>query len=303
MWPISPVLGALRAAHGRLVTPHRGRAGLWKRGNLAQTATFPRPHSHRLSRPATLGGLACSPPWRVFTPTRNPEAPYFDADGTAVKATQFRLQLEKGAGSNDDRFRWKKGDHPTHYGLQRLADARRAGRLTIVEGPSCAQTCWLHDVPSLALSNADAKQFLQCHDLVSEIERIDLVVEPDEGGRTLVRALAQAGFRDRVWLVSLGADKDVSGLYLRDPEHFMKNWQAALDKATHYTSTTVVDHHVRDDDGDDPEDEDDDEGGGQTTSAATRLVELALEANIDLFHDPDGAAYARVITRSCGSGA
>ena len=161
--------------------------------------------------------------------------PYFGTDGTTVKATQYRLRLEKGA--DDVRFRWTKGDHPTHYGLSRLDDARKAGEITIVEGTSDAQTCWLHDIPALGLSNADAKQLLQCDDLLTAIPKILLVVEPDQGGRTLVTALADAAFRDRVWLISLGHDKDVSGLYLRDPEHFLENWQAVVEQAASSDAT------------------------------------------------------------------
>ena len=47
----------------------------------------------------------------------------------------------------------------------------------------------------------------------------------------MLAAVAHAPYRDRVRVVSLGNDNDPSGLYLRDPEHFRENWQAAVEAA------------------------------------------------------------------------
>ena len=71
--------------------------------------------------------------------------------------------------------------------------------------------------------------------MLAGIGRIEIVIEPDKGGETLLAAVARAPFRDRVWLVSLGGDNDPSGLYLRDPERFEENWQAAVEAAPKWT--------------------------------------------------------------------
>ena len=77
--------------------------------------------------------------------------PYFDEDG-AERAVQLRLALAKGGA--DARFKWRKGSKPCPYGLWRLEEARKGGRIVIPEGVSDAQTLWLHDVQALAIPSA-----------------------------------------------------------------------------------------------------------------------------------------------------
>ena len=71
--------------------------------------------------------------------------PYYSEDGTE-RAVRFRLCLTPAEGA---RFKWRKGDHPLPYGLNRLAMIRKAGWVLIVEGESDCWTCWLHDIPAL----------------------------------------------------------------------------------------------------------------------------------------------------------
>jgi hypothetical protein len=71
--------------------------------------------------------------------------PYLDEGGAEV-ACRYRLALV-----GDARFRWRKGDRPILYGLQRLADIRRAGWVLLVEGESDAWTCWFHGLPALGI--------------------------------------------------------------------------------------------------------------------------------------------------------
>jgi hypothetical protein len=94
---------------------------------------------------------------------------------------------------------------------------------------------WTNDIAALGLPGAsnwkeerDAQHF-------DGIERINVIIEPDKGGESVKKWLGGSSIRDRVWLVDLGEDKDPSGLYLADPEHFKERWQAALDAAVRWT--------------------------------------------------------------------
>ena len=154
--------------------------------------------------------------------------PFYDEQGEE-QAVQFRLRLDKGAHS-DQRFKWRKGSKPCPYGLWKLEDARASGRITLVEGPSDTQTLWFHDIPALGLPSANAA-LEEFDPLLSGIERIDVVIEPDMGGDTLLAALPRASFRERVRLISLGDANDASGLYLQDRDRFLEYWQSATGAA------------------------------------------------------------------------
>ena len=66
--------------------------------------------------------------------------PYYTTTG-AESAIRFRLAM-----SGDTRFKWRKGDHPLPYGLNRIP---KSGPVLIVEGESDCWTCWLHGIPAL----------------------------------------------------------------------------------------------------------------------------------------------------------
>lgn len=69
--------------------------------------------------------------------------PYYSENGTET-AIRYRLAL-----TGDDRFRWKKGNHPLPYGLNRLTQIRKVGWVLIVEGESDCWTLWYHGIPAL----------------------------------------------------------------------------------------------------------------------------------------------------------
>ncbi len=69
--------------------------------------------------------------------------PYHNEDGDEA-AVRFRLTL-----TGDTRFKWRKGDHPIPYGLNRLEHIRKAGWVLIVEGESDCWTCWFNGIPTL----------------------------------------------------------------------------------------------------------------------------------------------------------
>jgi hypothetical protein len=153
--------------------------------------------------------------------------PYLDARGGEV-GVKFRLAL---TGGSEPRFKWRQGHTPLPYGLDRVASARQAGYITLVEGESDCHTLWYHDESALGLPGADAWREERDAPLLDGIPTIYVVVEPDAGGEAVQRWLARSRLRDRVRLVQLGEHKDPSALYLADPERFREHWRAALEAA------------------------------------------------------------------------
>jgi hypothetical protein len=74
--------------------------------------------------------------------------PYRNEAGVEA-AVRYRLALE-----GKDRFKWRKGDRPILYGLERLHEIRALGAVIVVEGESDAQTLWLHGFPALGIPGA-----------------------------------------------------------------------------------------------------------------------------------------------------
>jgi energy-coupling factor transporter ATP-binding protein EcfA2 len=70
--------------------------------------------------------------------------PYYGLGGELL-AVHRRIALD------GDRFRWRSGDKPTLYGLNRLEHIRAAGWCLLVEGETDCWTAWLHDIPALGV--------------------------------------------------------------------------------------------------------------------------------------------------------
>ncbi len=150
--------------------------------------------------------------------------PYRDAEGQEV-AVRFRVALSAG-----DRFRWRNGSRPIPYGLDRLAEARRAGSVVLVvlvEGESDCHTLWLQGFPALGLPGAASWREEWAH-FLDGIKTVYVVIEPDEGGQAVLAWLRRSAIRDRVRLVLLADAKDASEFYLAEPDSFAERWWAAL---------------------------------------------------------------------------
>jgi hypothetical protein len=102
-------------------------------------------------------------------------------------AARFRIALEK-AEEGDDRFRWRTGSKAMLYGLWRLEKIRKAGSVVLVEGESDTQTLWFHGIPALGIPGVETWKERWAEHLEG-IERIYVVIEPDEGGHTLKEKL------------------------------------------------------------------------------------------------------------------
>jgi hypothetical protein len=129
--------------------------------------------------------------------------------------------------SNDDRFRWRKGDAPLLYGLNRLGDGREAGYVVIAEGESCTQTLWFSGIPAVGLPGAGLWREARDAPELDGIETIYVAIEPDKGGETVRAWLARSSLRDRARLLTLPS-KDVSELYIRNPRAFPTVFSEAL---------------------------------------------------------------------------
>ncbi len=158
--------------------------------------------------------------------------PYLGVDGTE-SAVRFRIALEKSE-EGDDRFRWRTGSKAQLYGLWRLESIKKAGYVVLVEGESDTQTLWHHRLPALGIPGASNWK-PEWSEYLEGIEKIYVVIEPDQGGNALKDKLAgSAAIQDRLHLVALGEHKDVSGLHLAAPESFKEGFSAALRDATYW---------------------------------------------------------------------
>ena len=151
--------------------------------------------------------------------------PYFSADGREA-AVRFRIALQ-----GKDKFRWRKGDKASLYGLNRLAAARESSEVAIVEGESDCHTLWQAGFPAIGLPGAGNWSEERDAATFDGIENVFVVIEPDNGGDTVRKWLAKSKIRDRARLVRLDGFKDPSALYCDDPARFDERWRAALDAA------------------------------------------------------------------------
>ena len=106
--------------------------------------------------------------------------PYVDRDGHE-QAVRFRISID-----GEDKFRWKQRSKLCLYGLTRLRKARELGYVVLVEGESCAQTLWYHDIPALGIPGANNWKDDRDAPELEGIGTVYVVVEPDKGGQTVL---------------------------------------------------------------------------------------------------------------------
>ena len=169
--------------------------------------------------------------------------PYFGPDRQVI-STQYRERLDKAPGS-DNRFRFASGSKAVLYGLDRLADARERGYVTLPEGVSDCHTLWSIGEPAIGLPGAGGWKEQRDAPLLDEIGTIYVPIEPDTGGETVMRWLATSSIRDRVRLVALGEHKDPSGLYLAGRDRFAERWAVAKADATPYVDVEAAEERER----------------------------------------------------------
>jgi hypothetical protein len=156
------------------------------------------------------------------------KVPYRATGGTEI-AIRYRIAL-----GGADRFRWAKGTKAVLYGPDRLADAREAGYVVLVEGESDCQTLWLHAFPALGLPGAQTWNEDRDAPLLADLKTVYIVIEPDKGGVAVMKWLKRSTIAPRVKLVRLKGVKDPNALHVSNPEGFRAAFQRALDEAEPY---------------------------------------------------------------------
>ncbi len=158
--------------------------------------------------------------------------PYYD-EHKNVTAIRFRTALHK-MPDRDDRFKWRKGSKPKLYGLWKLNEAKNKGFIIIVEGESDAQTLWYHDQPAVGLPGANSwDETWAAH--FTDISKIFISIEPDCGGKAILHWLDKSSISSKAYLIQLNDIKDISELYLKDPENFQTNINLAMKNARPYS--------------------------------------------------------------------
>ncbi|MBE3598403.1 MAG: hypothetical protein IMX02_06265 [Limnochordaceae bacterium] len=139
--------------------------------------------------------------------------PYLDERGEEV-AARYRHAM-----TGDRRFTWRRGAKVLPYGLNRLAEARKAGHVILVEGESDCHALWFAGFPALGLPGATTWR-PEWASFLDGIATVYVVQEPDKAGAGMVERLAKTpGLRDRLRVVRLpdGA-KDPSEVWLGLPD-------------------------------------------------------------------------------------
>src|SRR5215208_3499924 len=151
--------------------------------------------------------------------------PYPDEEGQEV-GVRFRVSLD-GA----EKFKWQSGDKPGPYGLRLLEVTHRVGYVVLVEGESDCHTLWYHEIPALGIPGASNWRD-EWATYLDGIEKVYVVIEPDQGGDTLRERLTRCeAIRERLHLLELAEYKDPSALHLADPDGFREQFEVALERA------------------------------------------------------------------------
>jgi putative DNA primase/helicase len=155
--------------------------------------------------------------------------PYRDECGATFRERR-RSALKAGDGSS-----WAPGEGVIAYGLDRLAAARAAGSLTLVEGESDCWTLWHFGCPALGAPGATMTKTLS-PDFLGGIPLVYIVQEPDAAGAQFAAEVARhicSGWIGEVRIVRLDGVKDPNDLLQKTgPAGFAAAWQAALAAAT-----------------------------------------------------------------------
>lgn len=99
--------------------------------------------------------------------------PYYDKGGNEI-AIRFRLSL---GFNGENRFVWRKGNHPMLYGLWRLSEIQRAGWVLLVEGESDCWTCWHEGITALGIPGKNNWK-LEWRAYLQDIKEVYLWQEP-----------------------------------------------------------------------------------------------------------------------------
>ena len=153
--------------------------------------------------------------------------PYFNETGNQI-AVRYRTAL-----IGKDKFRWRKGDKPCLYGLDRLGGYSKSD-IFIIEGESDCHTLWVNNIPALGLPGASSWKEDRDSSILNRFETIYVIIEPDAGGKAVLKWLRNSSIQSKVKLVSLPTN-DVSELYVEDPDIFKEIFKTCVEQAVSFS--------------------------------------------------------------------
>lgn len=126
--------------------------------------------------------------------------------------TKYRKYLSGGA---DRGFSWSQGSKPCLYGLWRLdKDYANDGRVILCEGETDALTLWQHGFTAVGLPGASMWKDEWASD-IPEGAKVYVILEPDQGGRTVEAAIEKSALRSRAYFIRMPeAAKDPNAMHL-----------------------------------------------------------------------------------------
>jgi len=146
--------------------------------------------------------------------------PYYALDtekGRHVSCIKFRVRV-----SGADKYRFGQGYGARIYGESELSEARKHGKLIVVEGETDAATLWHHGLPAIGIPGTGACAALESHHL-DGVARVYVVAEQDEAGEKFPGRVAERmraiGVTLPVLVVRLDA-QDTNDLHVADPLTF-----------------------------------------------------------------------------------
>lgn len=220
--------------------------------------------------------------------------PYFGQTGEELFERKRNPQGKK------PRFQQPKGVSLEPYGLWKLENAYKVGRLYLTEGESDTWTLWHCGLPALGLPGAGTAGALQqAH--IEGIGDIYLLPDNDEQGTAFVegvcRKLSELGYGSRLYRIQVPEEhKDVSDWYCFDPGEF----KIALARATEDAERLSIQ------DGKSPKDRNgfnenpssskanSEPERSESKAASMSLVKLFEETGAELFHTSMDLAFARI---------
>lgn len=154
---------------------------------------------------------------------------YANAQGD-VTGTKYRAYL--GGSEHGKGFSWSKGSKPSLYGLWRLErDFANDGRIILCEGESDALTLWMHGFTALALPGASMWR----EEWLAEIPpdaRVYVVLEPDQGGRTVEAAIRKSALARRALFIRMPeGTKDPNALHMASDAGFIDDFEKLISAA------------------------------------------------------------------------
>lgn len=123
-------------------------------------------------------------------------------------AVHVRRTLEKDP--DVPRFEWRRGDKPLPYGLWLLSTSRAKERgLMLVEGESDFISLLQGNIAALGVPGNRWQESWSHY--LDGIEKVLVVVEPDDGGQRLVESLSKSSLWVRCQLIPFGAEAKAEG--------------------------------------------------------------------------------------------